>query len=171
MTLGSAGMQDVDRALDRLVDAVRSGRSLPMSASCVVNRAEVLGLLDELRLRLPEALAEARSLLGDREAVVEDGRREAARLLEQAQQERERLLTRTDLVQDAHGEAATVLEKARAEADALRAEAEDYVESKLANFEVVLTKTLETVERGREKLSGRHDLDVLRREDDPPLPG
>ena len=40
-------------------------------------------------------------------------------------------------------------------------EVEDYVDAKLANFEIVLSKTLSAVERGREKLSGRHELERL----------
>ena len=55
----------------------------------------------------------------------------------------------------------------------MRAEVEDYVDAKLANFEIVLTKTLRAVERGRQKLSGAHELDALRDDDEdlPPLPG
>jgi hypothetical protein len=42
----------------------------------------------------------------------------------------------------------------------MRAEVEDYVDGKLANFEVVLTKTVAAVERGREKLRGRVDQHI-----------
>jgi hypothetical protein len=54
----------------------------------------------------------------------------------------------------------------------MRLEVEDYVDAKLANFEIVLTKTLSAVERGRQKLSGRHELEALRDNDDDvePLP-
>jgi len=167
------GLHDVDDVLDRLIDLVEGARSLPMSASCVVNRAEVLGLLDDLRAGLPEALDEAQDVLADRTSVIDDGRREVERLLADAQVERRRLLTHTELVQDARGQADRVLEEARGQAEAMRAEVEDYVDTKLANFEIVLTRTLEAVERGREKLSGRHELDALREglHDDRPLPG
>jgi hypothetical protein len=39
------------------------------------------------------------------------------------------------------------------------------VDAKLANFEVVLTKTLATVEKGRQKLRGRVDAATLSEED------
>jgi hypothetical protein len=47
----------------------------------------------------------------------------------------------------------------------MRLEAEDYVDAKLANFEVVLNKTLTAVERGRERLRGRLDVDDLAESD------
>lgn len=170
---GLAGdLADVGRVLDELTEVVGQARSMPMSASCVVNRAEVLGLVEQLRARLPEALGKAQDVLRDRAGVVDDGHREAERVLAGAQAERRRLLAGTDLMAQAQGEADRVLQGAHEQAAALRAEVEDYVDAKLANFEVVLTRTLEAVERGRQKLSGAHQLDVLRENDeDGPLPG
>ncbi|MDX6222340.1 MAG: hypothetical protein QOD91_1394, partial [Frankiales bacterium] len=62
---------------------------------------------------------------------------------------------------------------AREEAAGMRREVDDYVDTKLANFEVVLTRTLGAVERGRDKLRGRResdDLDDLEDGDIDPLP-
>jgi cell division septum initiation protein DivIVA len=160
------------RLLDEITELVETARAMPMSASCVVNRSEMLGLLDELRDKLPAALAEADEVLQDRDAVVDDGRREAEQLLADAKKERQRMLAQHDLVVQAQAEAARITEEARYQADAMRMEVEDYVDAKLANFEIVLNKTLSAVARGREKLSGRHDLDDLGDEaDHRPLPG
>ncbi|MGW1144785.1 cell division initiation protein, partial [Streptomyces sp. NPDC002454] len=65
---------DVQKKLDEIVAAVGNARSMPMSASCVVNRAELLALLDEVRAALPGSLAQARELLGDREGMVAEAR-------------------------------------------------------------------------------------------------
>ena len=62
---------------------------------------------------------------------------------------------------EASHEAVRLLQEARESAEARRTEVEDYVDAKLANFEIVLTKTLAAVERGRQKLSGRHELEAL----------
>ena len=82
------------------------------------------------------------------------------------------MVATTDVVAAAQAEADALREQAREAAEAMRIEVEDYVDAKLANFEIVLGKTLEAVERGRQKLAGRHELDALREdEDDTPLPG
>ena len=67
----------------------------------------------------------------------------------------------TDVYEEVKAEADRLLEEARGSADNMRVEVEDYVDAKLANFEIVLTKTLSAVERGRQKLSGRHELEAL----------
>ncbi|MFF7295254.1 cell division initiation protein [Streptomyces sp. NPDC008265] len=146
---------DVQKKLDEIVAAVGGARSMPMSASCVINRAELLAQLDEVRQALPGSLAQAQELIGDREHMVEEARREAERIIGAAHDQRGSLIADTEVVRRSQGEADRILEEARREAEQIRAEADDYVDSKLANFEVVLTKTIGSVDRGREKLLGR----------------
>ncbi|MCW7943841.1 cell division initiation protein [Streptomyces hygroscopicus] len=145
---------DVQKKLDEIVAVVTSARSMPMSASCVVNRAELLSMLAEVRAALPDSLAQAQELIGDREQMVEQARQEAERIIETAHAERGSLISGTEVARRSQNEADRILAEARQEAEEIRAEADDYVDSKLANFEVVLTKTLGSVGRGREKLLG-----------------
>ncbi|MFB7594506.1 cell division initiation protein [Streptomyces sp. NPDC056160] len=145
---------DVQKKLDEIVTTVSGARSMPMSASCVVNRADLLALLDQVRQALPGSLAQAQELIGDREQMVEEARREAERIIETAHAERGSLISDTEVARRSQAEADRILTEARREAEEVRAEADDYVDSKLANFEVVLTKTLGSVGRGREKLLG-----------------
>ncbi|HUR13796.1 MAG TPA: hypothetical protein VM097_04805 [Mycobacteriales bacterium] len=154
-------MDEVHTKLAEIVSLVESARALPMSASCVVNRADVLERLADIESLLPETITRAQEVLGDQQGVVEEGRREAARIVAQAKEERRRLVEATDVHREASTEATRLLEEARTSAEAMRLEVEDYVDAKLANFEIVLTKTLTAVERGREKLSGRHELERL----------
>ncbi|MEU3982181.1 ATP synthase F0 subunit B [Streptomyces sp. NPDC026672] len=145
---------DVQKKIDEIVSAVSSARAMPMSASCVVNRADLLAMLEEVRQALPGSLAQAEELIGGREQVVEQARQEAERIIENAHQERGSLISGTEVARRSQAEADRILTEARQEAEEVRAEADDYVDSKLANFEVVLTKTLGSVGRGREKLLG-----------------
>ncbi|MFH8611883.1 cell division initiation protein [Streptomyces sp. NPDC018029] len=145
---------DVQKKIDEIVQAVGSARSMPMSASCVVNRADLLSMLEEVRQALPGSLAQAQELIGGREQLVEQARQEAERIIESAHAERGSLISDTEVARRSQGEADRILAEARQAADEVRAEADDYVDSKLANFEVVLTKTLGSVGRGREKLLG-----------------
>ncbi|MER5850620.1 cell division initiation protein [Streptomyces sp. NPDC002012] len=146
---------DVQKKLDEIVEAVGSARSMPMSASCVVNRAELLAMLEEVREALPGSLAHAQELIGGREQMVEQARQEAERIIEAAHAERASLISGTEVAVQSRSEADRILGEARREAEEVRAEADEYVDSKLANFEVVLTKTIGSVDRGREKLLGR----------------
>jgi hypothetical protein len=78
--------------------------------------------------------------------------------------DRAELLARIDALAEALGGGAEV-DLARREAEALRKEADDYVDAKLAYFEVALEKILDTVRRGRRRLAGESELEVLSRDD------
>ncbi|MER6566469.1 ATP synthase F0 subunit B [Streptomyces sp. NPDC001093] len=167
---------DVQKKLDEIVSAVSGARSMPMSASCVINRAELLAMLEEVRQALPGSLAQAQELIGDRDQMVEQARQEAERIISNAHAERGSLISDTEIARRSQAEADRILAEARKEAEEVRAEADDYVDSKLANFEVVLTKTLGSVGRGREKLlgtgpgldeNGYEDADAPERSHDP----
>lgn len=153
---------DVHDKLDEITQYVEDARAMPMSASALVNRVELLGMLDELRELLPEELHHADLLLSDREAVVEQGRAQAEQLLAQAQAEHDRLVEQTEVVQGARERAVQVQQQAQAEATRLLTEADDYVDRKLGEFEVALDKLVQQVQRGRQHLSDRSAADRAR---------
>jgi cell division septum initiation protein DivIVA len=163
---------DVHAKLDELTALIDNARAMPMSASCVVNRGEVLAHLDELRQLLPDEFDEARRVLDEKGAVIAEGHAAAQELLEAAKAERARMVSRTEIMREATKEAEQVRATATSDAERMRREIDDYVDGKLANFEVVLHKTLQAVDKGRAKISGRHELDALAGPlpDEPPLP-
>lgn len=149
---------------DKLADLTKlfeDARAMPMSASCIVNRGEVLALLDLVQRTLPADLARAEELLAERDKVIDLGHQEAERLLERAREEQHRLVSQSEVAREADEEAGQILAAAQVEAQAMRAEVDDYVDSKLANFEVVLTKTLQAVGRGRDRLRGLADAELV----------
>lgn len=134
---------------------MENAKAMPMSASCVINRSDLLARLDEVGKALPGSLAQAQELIGGREQVVAQAQEEARRIVEAARAERTSLVEGTEVVQQAQAEAGRILAEARREAAEIKLEADDYVDSKLANFEVVLGKTIASVDRGRNKLLGQ----------------
>jgi cell division septum initiation protein DivIVA len=156
---------DVEAKLHQLERLVAEAKAVPLSASVMVNRAEIDGLVDDLRAALPDELTQARWVITERDEILERARDDAELLLAEAREERDRLVSEQEVVRTAGLRADELLEEAREHARQIRLEAEDYVDAKLANFEVVLTKTLSAVEKGRSRLRGRVDTDTLATED------
>jgi hypothetical protein len=145
---------DVEHMLRRLHDIVSSARPMPLSTSVMVNRDEVLDLIDETISRLPEELREARWLLKEREEYLAKVRREGDEILDQARARAERMVQRTEIVKASEARARKIVDLADAEARRLKNECEDYCDQKLASFEIVLERTLKMVGAGRAKLQG-----------------
>jgi len=152
---------EIHERLDELTGLVESARSVPMSASCVVNRTDLLALADDIRRLLPIDLHRADSLLADADAVLAEARAQAEGLLAAGQDERMHLVSQTEVQAQAEREAGRIIATAEQEAERMQREVDDYIDSKLANFELVLSKTLEAVGRGREKIQGRRAVEEL----------
>lgn len=147
--------------LSSAITMVEEARSVPLSASCVVHRAELLEILDEARNMLPPDFAKAQNLLASRDAIVEEGRQSAEQLVAMAREEVARMVEQTSIVQAARDESQRILDEARSMAERERQEVENYIDSRLATLEVILNKTMDAVSRGRERLAGADDKDVL----------
>jgi F0F1-type ATP synthase membrane subunit b/b' len=140
---------------------VEEARGVPLSASCVVHRGEILEILEGAREYLPSDLFEAEKVLATRDQIIEEGRVSAETMVATAREDVARMVEQTAIVQSARDEAQRILDEARDLAAQERAEVEEYIDGRLATLEVILNKTMEAVARGRERLEGADDKDVL----------
>ena len=73
-------MDPLDR-IDEIIAMVEGARSVPMSRNCILDRAEIIGLLDQLRNELPGEMRRAMALLEERDNILDAGKREADRIV------------------------------------------------------------------------------------------
>ncbi len=143
---------DIHDLLQSLRELVETARSMPLSSSVIVNREEVLELLDETVERLPDELRQARWLLKEREEFLEGARREANEIVNAARSRAEGMVQRTEVVREAQRVARVTIDQAEAQGRQIRNQAEDYVDARLAGFELTLERTLQVVQKGRRRL-------------------
>ena len=147
--------------LNTAISMVEEARGVPLSASCVVHRGEILEILEGAREYLPSDLYEAEKIILDKEKLIEEGRFRAEQMIATAREDVSRMIEQTAIVQSARDEAQRILDDARDVAAQEREEVEAYIDGRLATLEVILNKTMEAVARGRERLEGANDKDVL----------
>jgi len=147
--------------LNTAIAIVEEARGVPLSASCVVHRGEMLELLEDARSVLPVDLSTAEDILAKRDQIIEEGRASAEAMIATAREDVARMVEQTSIVQAARDEAKRILDDARDLAEEERQEVEAYIDGRLATLEVILNKTLDAVARGRERLEGADDKDVL----------
>ena len=147
-----ARTEDTEGALLRMRELLESSGTVPFSSSPRVNRDDLLTLIDDALEHLPEELKRARWLLKERTEFLAKAEREAEQIIEAARVQAERMVERDEVVRTARRHADALVEDAEARSRALQHEAEDYVDQRLAAFEVVLDRTMQTVKRGREQL-------------------
>jgi F0F1-type ATP synthase membrane subunit b/b' len=157
---------DIAGRLQQLQELVEEAKSMPLSSSVLINRDEVLEMLREMQEDLPEEIKQARWIVKDREELLAKARAEGEKIVAHAHEEQVRLARKEEIAKRAEEEAERIFTQAEDRAGSMRDEAEDYVDAKLAQFEIALrkiledsqatsralAKTLDQVEVGRERL-------------------
>jgi F0F1-type ATP synthase membrane subunit b/b' len=147
--------------LSTAITMIEEARGVPLSASCVVHRGEILEILEGARDYLPSDLFEAEKVLAKRDQIIEEGRLGAETMIATGREDVARMVEQTAIVQAARDEAQRILDEARDLAAQEREEVEAYIDGRLATLEVILNKTMDAVARGRERLEGADDKDIL----------
>jgi cell division septum initiation protein DivIVA len=152
---------DLIERIDELQVLIEEAKAVPLSSSAVVNRDEMLELLAQLKEEVPDEVRQARWMARDRDELLGRARKEAERTLAEAREQRDRLLSRTEIVHAAQREAERIIDEAKGKAARKRVEAEDYIDQKLAAFEILLNKTIAVVGKGREQLRGERQMGAV----------
>lgn len=133
---------DVAELLAQLRVEVAEARGMPMSASCVLNRAGVLEQLDVIAAALPDRLAEADRLLADRSAFLADAQADADSVRAAAAEDAQAELARSTAASAAQSWAEELRARTESDIAARLAEAEAELDGRLAEAEVTLERTL-----------------------------
>jgi hypothetical protein len=150
---GTGYVGDAETWLRRAIDIVANAPTMPLSSSPRIDRDEVVELLDRALASMPDELRQARWMLKERQDFVNKTRREASEMVEAARVQAERMVQRTEVVRAAEVRARQVVETAESDARRLTLETEDFLDQRLASFEILLDKLGKTVGAGRQKLS------------------
>ena len=165
---GETRLMDIAARIDQLDELVQAAKTMPLSSSVLLNREEILDLIRSMREALPEEIKQARWIVKDREDLLAKARQDADALVAQGRHEQLELARSEAIVRRAEEEALRILDEAREAARRTQLESEDYVDARLARFEVAMTtaienldevsgqitKTIAQVRQGREKLRG-----------------
>jgi F0F1-type ATP synthase membrane subunit b/b' len=121
----------------------------------------MLELLENIKSSFPNDLAKAITILRQQTEILENANLQADSIISQARDEVSRLVEQTAIVSAAKKESQRILADATAEGKRDKEEIEAYIDSRLANLEVILNKTLDVISRGREKLAGADPKQAL----------
>jgi cell division septum initiation protein DivIVA len=143
---------DLLQLIDRLDELVKGAKHFPFSDEVRLNKQEVRAVLDEMRTAIPDEIKEARWIVQERQEVLNEARREAEKIAQDAHERQAELASGHELVRQAERTAVEIIETARMRARELHVGAENYAEETLSTLELTLAKRVAAIQRGRERL-------------------
>ncbi len=145
-------MAKTDDLLDALKELVEDARGIPLAGEkCILDRDQLLDLIDELRETLPAEIKEAEDIVQRRSELVAQSRREAEAIRRQADEDARQRVSETEIVLAARRKAKEILGNAEIQGRELRRGANQYCEDTLKRTEEAVALSLEEVRKARQR--------------------
>lgn len=153
---------DILYLVDRLEALVAESQRIPLTSRVLVQEKEILNLIDQLRMSLPDEIKQARRINQEKERILNQAHEEAKRIVAAAEEEANRLVNNDELIRAAEERAADIVQSAQEKAEQIRqgadlyaAEALHTLEEHLATIETEVARTMLSIRKGLEAL-GEH---------------
>ncbi len=144
----------VEALLRQAIELVEQARPMPLSASSIINKEDVLAALQSAVEKLPEELRAARWLLKERDSFLARVQREGDQIVATSRTQAEQMVQRTEIAKVSQNRARQIIAEAEEKALQVKLETEDWCDQKLGAMEIVLERTMKTVRSGRARLQG-----------------
>jgi hypothetical protein len=139
---------DIIFLVERLESLIANGKKLPLTTNVVVDQNAALGLIDELRVAVPEEVRAAKRINSEGERIIEKAQEEAERIVAKAQEQAAFLIDERGLTQSAEAQSREIIANAHRDADEIRAGADEYAVGVLVGLEGDVVKTLQSIKKG-----------------------
>lgn len=141
---------DINRLIDMLYERIEEAKSPALKPGMsIVDRDELLDLLDELRAQLPVEVKRAQELLAAREKFVDEAKRDVERMMRQAELEAHAKVSDSEVLYAAKEKARKVIAQAEERSRQLYQVANEYAEDALARTEEAVQAALDEVKQSR----------------------
>lgn len=141
---------DVNRLIDMIYNQIEDAKSPTLRPNVsMVEREEILDLLEELRAQLPVEIKRAKDLLAARDKFVEEARRDVDRMMRQAELEAKSKVSDSEVLYAAKERARQIVSRAEERARQLYQVANEYAEDALARTEEAVQAALDEVKESR----------------------
>ena len=136
--------KDVQRLLDMLYSMIDEAKSSTFnSEKCTINRDEALDLLDEIRGKLPLELKKARELIAARNDYVAGAKKEAEKIVRQAEMDAKSIVSESEIIQMSRQKAIDIVRRAEERSRELYHVANTYTEDALKRTEEAIQAALQ----------------------------
>ncbi|MGM9551484.1 MAG: ATPase [Clostridia bacterium] len=138
--------------LDVLEDKVESAKNIPIVNRAIIDKEDLLATIEDMRLRLPEDLKQARWIKDDRKRILAEAQEEANAIIKQGEEQAAQLVEENVITKRAYEQANSIIASAQKNSRELRLGARQYIDKILADSEATLNKSQETIRAMRVEL-------------------
>ena len=138
--------------LEQLEDTLERGLNVPFSGRCLVRRDEVLELIQDIRLKLPDDIKQARSISEESAHILQEAENKAGEILKNAENRITAMVDEHEISRKAVEQAEVIIANAKKNAREIRLGTREYADGVLDKVESILSETMDVIRQNRQEL-------------------
>ena len=138
--------------LETIEEILENSKSIPFSTKAVVDKEEMLDIIKEIRLKLPDELKQAKWVKEERQRILVEAQKEADDIVKEAENRIISMIDEHEITRKAYEQKAEIIETANEMSREISKGTKDYADGILSNIETALEQALETIQNNRREL-------------------
>ena len=143
---------EIINLLETLEDILEKSRNVPFSSKCVVDKEEILDIIKEIRLKLPEELKQAKWVKEERQRILVEAQKEAEGVVKEAENRIIAMIDEHEITRKAYEKKVEIIETANEMSREISKGTKDYADGVLAGIEGALQDALKIIQDNRKEL-------------------
>ena len=138
--------------LETLEEALERGKTIPFSNKTVVDKEEILDIVKEIRLKLPDELKQAKWVKEERGRIIAEAQKESEGIIKEAENRIIAMIDEHEITRKANDQKAQIIEAANEMSREISQGTKDYADNLLEKIEIALEDALKTIQNNRREL-------------------
>lgn len=148
------GELEIFNLLDSLEDVIEKSSTIPLSTKTLINKDEVLDIIKQIRLKLPDEFKRAEWIKQEKQKILIEAQQDAETIIKEAEQRIKMMVNESEITKMAEKSAAEIVSAAQANAKEIRLGSREYADELLAKLEAEILNILATIKNNRNELRG-----------------
>ena len=138
--------------LETLEDILERSASLPFTGRAFVNRDDILEIVKEIRLKLPDEIKQAKWIKEERQRILLEAQKEASNIVKEAENKIISMIDEHEITKKAYDEKEKIIAEAKKIAREIGIGTKEYADGMLEKLEAILTDAIKIVHNNRKEL-------------------
>ena len=121
--------------LDELEEIVEVASNVPLSKKVVVDPNEVLDIIKEIRVELPDEIQQAQWIMSERQRILEEAKNDYNQIINEAQEKAEKHIASDEITIKAKARAEELIRNAKENCSVMKMSILDYTDGMLFNLQ------------------------------------
>ena len=140
---------DVEQIMNAIEEKIDSCKTIPFWGRGIIDKEEILDLIQEMRNKFPEEMKQAKWVKEERQRIISDAQKEAAAMVKATEEKIAAMVNEHDITQQAYSKANQIIDSAQQNSREIRLGANQYADDVLRALEEELVKTADTIRANR----------------------